>query len=86
MVALAGNPFCNSARYCEYLCDKTPLTEYSQSCNRIYSLSSHFFITGLSIVFSVFFTNNTSIFAVLLIIGGSLTVSTFFVSLHADVA
>ena len=86
MVALTGSPFCNSARYCEYLCNKTPITEYSQSVSRIYSLGAHFFITALSIIFSVFFTNNKSIFALLLIIVGSLTISTFFISLHADTA
>jgi hypothetical protein len=86
MVAISGNQFCNSARYCEYLCNKTPLTEYSQSCNRIYSLSAHFLITGLTIIFSCYFTNNTSIYALLLIFAGSLAISTFFISLHADIA
>ncbi len=86
MVALVGNPFCNSARYCEYLCDKSPITAYSQSCNRVYSLSSHFMITSLTIIFSVYFTKNTSIFSLMMIIAGALTISTFFVSLHADIA
>lgn len=86
MVALAGNAFCNSARYCEYLCNKTPLTEYSQSVNRIYSLGSHFFIAALAVIFSVIFTSNSSIFALIIIIGGALTISTFFISLHADIA
>jgi hypothetical protein len=86
MVALTGNPFCNSARYCEYLCNKTPLTEYSQSVNRIYSLASHFFIVGMAIIFSIVFTNNKSIFALLLIVVGTLTIATFFISLHADIA
>ena len=86
MVAIAGNPFCNSARYCEYLCNKTPLTAYSQSCNRIYSLSAHFLITGTAVIFSKYFTSNTSIYALLIIIAGSLTFSTFFISFHADLA
>lgn len=43
-------------------------------------------MVGLSIIFSVLFTNNKSIYALLLIIVGSLTVATFFISIHADVA
>ena len=86
MVVLTGNPYCNSARYCEYLCNKTPLTEYSQSSNRIFSLCAHCFIMCISIIFSLLFTTNTSIFALLIIVVGSLTIATFFVSLHADIA
>ena len=86
LVALTGDSYCNSARYCEYLCSKTPLTEYSQSVNRIYSLSAHFCIVGLTTIFARYFTENSSIFALVLIMIGALTVSTFFISLHADAA
>ena len=85
-VILSGNPFCNSARYCEYLCNKAILTEYSQSCSRIYRISAHFFIASVTLLYSLFFTQNTSIFAYLIILLGALTVSTFFISIHADAA
>lgn len=85
-VVLTGNPVCNSARYCEYLCDKSVLTEYSQSCSRIYRISAHFFIASLTLLYSIYMTQNKSIFAFLIILVGALVVSTFFISLHADAA
>lgn len=85
-VILSGNPYCNSARYCEYLCDKSILTEYSQSCSRIYRISAHFFIASITLIYSIYYTENKSIYAYLIILVGALVVSTFFISLHADAA
>jgi hypothetical protein len=85
-VILSGNPICNSARYCEYLCHKSILTEYSQSCSRIYRISAHFFIAALTLLYSIFFTQNSSIYAFLIILIGTLAISTFFISMHADAA
>ena len=85
-VILSGNPLCNSARYCEYLCDKSLLTEYSQSCSRIYRISAHFFIASLTLLYFLFMTQNTSIYAYIVILIGALVISTFFISMHADAA
>jgi hypothetical protein len=53
-IALTGNPFCNSARYCEYLCDKSVITSYSQSTSRVYRLCAHFFIAGLVVIICLY--------------------------------
>jgi len=83
-ISLTDNPFCNSARYCEYLCDKTIITRNTQTSSRIYRVCAHFFIVGLTVIYTMLATDNKSIYALGLIIFGSLTISTFFISLHAD--
>jgi hypothetical protein len=49
-------------------------------------VSAHFFIAALTLLYSLFFSENTSIYAYLIILVGCLTLSTFFISIHADAA
>lgn len=46
-INLTGNPYCNSARYCEYLCDKSMIMEGSQTASRTYRLSAHMMIASI---------------------------------------
>ena len=85
-IFLSGNAFCNSARYCEYLCEELVVTSYSQSCSRIYRLCSHFLLVGILTIISLYSKGNISIYAILLIILESLIISTLFISYHADAA
>ncbi len=62
-VNLAGNPYCNSSRFCEMLCYKSRTTQYSQSTSRVYRLSAHFFIIGLVGFITLFMNGNISIYA-----------------------
>lgn len=86
-IYLTGNPYCNSSRYCEYLCDKSPLTRNSQSISRAYRILAHFLIAGIVAIVSFFLQGaNTSVFVVLVVFLMSLFIGTFFISLHADAA
>jgi len=46
-INIAGNPYCNAARYCEYLSDKSVVLEGGQSASRTYRLCAHLFIAGI---------------------------------------
>lgn len=85
-INLTGNAYCNSARYCEYLCDKSVLTNYSQSSSRIYRLCAHFLIVGVVTIIALYSKGTISIYAIALIIIETLCVSTFFISYHPDAA
>lgn len=46
-VYLSGNAYCNAARYCEYLCDKSTATSNSQQTSRVYRICAHMLISGI---------------------------------------
>lgn len=85
-IALTGNPFCNSARYCEYLCEKSVITDYSESVGRVYRLCAHLLLVGILIVFAMYIKGMISIYALIIIIVNTIFISTLFISLHADAA
>ena len=82
----AGVPYCNSARYCEYLTDKSLLLEGSQSASRTYRISAHFLIAGAVGIFGLYLKGTIAALTILFIIMISLFISTYFVSMHADAA
>lgn len=86
-INLAGNPYCNSARYCEYLCDQSLLTESSQSTSRSYRICAHFLIAG-GIAIAGLYLKGTgiSLYTIGLLIVLGIFISTFFISIHADAA
>lgn len=49
-----GNPYCNSARYCEYLCDKSEALENSQSASRAYRIAAISVLAGLSALIGLY--------------------------------
>ncbi len=83
-VNLTGNPYCNSARYCEYLCRKSLIMDYSQSTSRIYRICAHFLIAGIVLILALYIKGSISLGALLVILAEALTVSTFFINIHAD--
>ena len=85
-VYLTGNPYCNSARYCEYLCDNSMVMEYSQSTSRAYRVCAHFAIAGLVAIVGMYIKGSISLIVLLVIVGLALFISTFFISIHADAA
>ncbi len=86
-VYLTGNPYCNSSRYCEYLCDQSPLTKNSQSISRAYRICAHFLIAGIVSSINIFQQgSDVSVFIVLVAFIMSLFLSTFFISMHSDAA
>ena len=87
MVYLSGNAFCNSARYCEYIANRSSDTSYSQSASRIYRFSAHFAIAGVVTLAAFWFfglKNEVSISAMGILLLISMGVATFFISIHAD--
>ena len=83
-INLTGNPFCNSSRYCEYLCDRSVIMDYSQSTSRAYRICAHFLIVGIIAIFSLYIKGTISIYALLIIMIQTLFIATLFISIHAD--
>ena len=85
-INISGNPYCNSSRYCEYLCERSDLTDESQSTSRAYRICAHFLIAGINAIFALYIKGNISLYAMLLIMIITLFISTLFISMHADAA
>ena len=84
-IYLTGNPYCNSARYCEFLCGESAITINSQSISRFYRICAHFFLAGLMAIINILLQGGTkSIFIVFVVFVLGLFTCTFFVSFHAD--
>lgn len=83
-INLTGNPFCNSARYCEYLCDRSIIMDYSQSTSRAYRICAHFLLTGIMAIFALYVKGNISIYALIVVMVQTLFISTLLISVHAD--
>lgn len=87
VVYLSGNAYCNSARYAEYLTNKTSNTAYSQSASRIYRLCAHFALAGVVSLVAFWgygLVKEVAIPLMLILLLISMVVATFFISLHAD--
>lgn len=86
-VNLTGNPYCNSARYCAYLCQRSILMKESQSCSRTYRICSHFLIVSITGIYAFQSPpEEISPYVLFFILIIALFICTFFVSLHADSA
>jgi hypothetical protein len=66
-INMTGNPFMNSARYCEFLCDRSIIMDYSQSTSRAYRICAHFLITALMSIFALYANGEISIYALLVV-------------------
>ena len=82
-IYVTGNPYCNSARYCEFLCGQSAITINSQSISRFYRICAHFLLAGLMAIINLLLQNK-SIFIVFIVFVLGLFTCTFFISLHAD--
>ena len=85
-VNLSGNPYCNSSRYCEYLCDKSLLMDGSQSTSRTYRICAHLLIASVVVLVSMYLAGSLSFVFAILILVLSIFISTYFISLHPDMA
>ena len=82
----AGIPYCNSARYCEYLTDKSLLLDGSQSASRTYRICAHLAIASVVGILGLYLKGTITASIILFIVFASLIISTFFISIHADAA
>lgn len=85
-INLTGNPYCNSARTCEYLCDNSRVMENSQTFSRGYRISSHLLLAGINGILALYIKGFIAPSALLVIFALTFFISTFFISIHADAA
>lgn len=85
-INIAGNPYCNAARYCQYLSDKSVVLESGQSASRTYRLCAHLLIAGVVGVICLYIKGEIAPTALFVIFLASIFISTFFISVHADAA
>ena len=85
-VNLSGNPYCNSSRYCEYLCEKSLLMDGSQATSRTYRICAHMLIASIVILISMYLDGSLSFGFAFIILLLSIFISTYFISLHPDIA
>lgn len=83
-ISITGNSYCNSARYCEYLCDQSPALEASQSASRAYRLAAEATLTGIACILSLYVHGRISIFSVGILYIFSYFIINFFIQMHAD--
>ena len=85
-INLTGNPFCNASRYCEYLCDRSVIMDYSQSTSRAYRICAHFLLAGIMAILALYMKGDISIYALLIVMVQTLFIGTLLISAHADAA
>jgi hypothetical protein len=84
-IALTGNPYCNSSRYCELIYHKAFWFKDSQSISRSYRICSHLLLAGITGLVNLLLQGkDASLFIVLTVFLFSLFISTLWISLHAD--
>jgi hypothetical protein len=85
-VILTGNPYCQSAKYCEYITHESMLHDGNQSTLRLYRICAHVFIAGLVSILGLFIKGGIEPYTVgaTFIIG--MFVSTYIISYQADPA
>lgn len=85
-INLTGNPYCNSSRFCEILCRRSNLLDYSQSTSRIYRISAHAFISGVILILALYVRGHISVYVLVIIGLIALFTCTTFISFHADIS
>jgi hypothetical protein len=89
-IHLSGIPYCNAARQCEALCERTHLFSSDHSCIRLYRMSAQVLLVSLTVLFSFIVLYNKSEFANFIILGLIMLTSylsvTHFADLHSNAA
>lgn len=87
-IHLSGIPYCNAARQCEALCERTNLFASDHSCIRLYRMSAQIFLATLTTLFGFIILQNRVTYANYIIVGVLVCVSylatTHFADLHAN--
>lgn len=85
-VGLTGNPYCNSAKYCEYFTQGNMSCQSSQSVMRLYRICAHIFISGLISILGLFIKGAIEPYTIAATIIIGMFVSTYIISYQADPA
>jgi hypothetical protein len=83
---LTGNPFCNSAMYCEYLSEETLLSDFSQSIMRTYRIAAHILLAGSVSIVGLYLKGTIEPYTVIATFILGIFISTFMISYNADAA
>ena len=83
-IALTGNPFCNSSKFCEYLTDCSLSCDGSQSAMRIYRICAHLIIVGVTSILGLYIKGEVEFYTIVAILILGIFVSTFIISYHSD--
>lgn len=85
-INIAGNPYCNAARYCLYMSYNSVVLASSQETSNTYRILAHFTIAGIVGILSLYVKGTIVPLSLLVIIFLSVFIATFFISFHADAA
>ena len=83
-VALTGNSYCQSAKYCEYFTHESLLCEGSQSVLRLYRICAHVLIAGLVSITGLYIKGAIEPYTIGLTIIIGIFTCTYVVSYQAD--
>lgn len=92
-INISGLPFCNSARYCEFLCNNSKLFSGSESPIRVvfpltqfYRFTAHALLISLILNVSLIYDPKLPLLALLFSLLACFFVITYFIGIHADAA
>jgi hypothetical protein len=83
-IALSGNSYCQSAKYCEYFTHESLLCEGSQSVLRLYRICAHILISGLVSIAGLYIKGAIEPYTIGLTIIIGIFTCTYIVSYQAD--
>lgn len=91
-ITISGLPFCNAARYCEFLCSGTKLFSGSESPNRVsldvmqlHRFAGHAILVGATVIAAIVLRPELGLLKLLVVAIVAFIVSTFFICLHANI-
>jgi hypothetical protein len=89
-IHLSGIPYCNAARQCEALCERSNLFASDHSCIRLYRMSAQIFLVALTSLFAFIIMEQKVSYANFIIVALLVCISylacTHFADLHANAA
>lgn len=85
-IALTGNPYCQSAKYCEYFTHVSMLHDGDQSAVRLYRICAHILISGVVSILGLYIKGQIEPYTIGATIIIGMFVSTYIISYQADPA
>lgn len=85
-IALTGNPYCQSAKYCEYFTHVSMLHNGDQSTMRLYRICAHILIPGLVSILGLYIKGEIEPYTIGATIIIGMFVCTYIISFQADPA
>lgn len=89
-IHLSGIPYCNAARQCSAVCERTYLFTSDDTCIRLYRIAAQIFVVTLSTLITMILfrarTNYVSMFALAVVICFCYLMGTHFVDIHSNAA